>query len=51
MIDATTIGIVDEPFLRTRQPYGAFLESHRAITATPGAAHRRFLSSKQRNAK
>jgi hypothetical protein len=27
MIDAT-IGIVDESFLRTRQPYGAFLESH-----------------------
>ncbi len=26
MIDAATIGIVDEPFLRARQPYGAFLK-------------------------
>ena len=34
MIDAATIGIVDEPFLRARQPYGAFLESHRGVAAT-----------------
>jgi len=39
MIHATAIGIDDEPFLRARQPYGAFLESHRGITtSTRGAA-------------
>ena len=38
MMDGIAIDIVDEPFLRARRPYGAFLESYRSNYRTLGAA-------------